>query len=173
MTAAVEDFERLVLPHLDAAYTLARYLLRDEHDAQDVVQEAALRAWRHFAGYAGGDARAWLLTIVRHGCWTAARKRRGNAQLVEFDESVHSDAAEQETPESALLRRSAGDALQAALDALPLMFREVLVLREVEGLSYDEIARVIGAPIGTVMSRLARARRRLRERVYPDALEAG
>jgi RNA polymerase sigma-70 factor, ECF subfamily len=169
----VEEFERVVVPHLDAAYTLARYLLRDEHDAQDVVQEAALRAWRHFGGYAGGDARAWLLTIVRHGCWTAQRKQRAGATLVEFDESAHSSGAEHVTPESTAIRRGTRDAVRTAVDSLPLVFREVLVLREADGLSYEEIARVIGAPIGTVMSRLARARRQLRERLRPDILEAG
>jgi RNA polymerase sigma-70 factor (ECF subfamily) len=172
MEPQVEEFERLVLPHLDAAYTLARYLLRDEHDAQDVVQDAMLRAWRHFGGYAGGSARGWLLTIVRHCCYTTRRARRGDSAFVEFDEATHSGGAERVTPETTLQQRAELDGLQEALDALPAPFREVLILREAQGLTYEEIARVIGAPVGTVMSRLARARERLRARLRPDALEA-
>ena len=156
------QFERVVLPHLGAAYTLARHLLRDEHDAQDVVQDAVLRAWRHYDGYEGGSARAWLLAIVRRACWSA-RAPRASDGAVPFDEAAHSvDAAEAEQ-EHAVDRALTADALRRAIDALAPEFREVLLLREVEGLRYAEIAAIVGAPVGTVMSRLSRARERLRD----------
>jgi len=154
----IDRFERLILPHLDDAYTLARYLLRDEHDAQDVVQEATLRALRYFDGYAGGDSRAWLLSIVRHAVADFARKERawGDADANATDSLV---GAEQ--TDALAIENSERERVRRAVRALPEEFREVIVLREIEELSYKEISAVVGVPIGTVMSRLARARSRL------------
>ena len=158
----LDRFEQRVVPLLDDAYTLARHLMRDEHDAQDVVQEAYLRAWRYFAGFRGGDERAWLLTIVRNCCYTWRRSRRG-AETVPFDDEHHSDAdGNRYASDSRAINDSERGALASALDALPREFREVLVLREIDGLSYREIAGITGAPVGTVMSRLARGRERLK-----------
>jgi RNA polymerase sigma-70 factor (ECF subfamily) len=167
-----DSFEQVVLPHLDAAYTLARYLLRDEAAAQDAVQESFLRALRHFAGYRGENARAWLLTIVRHCCATARTRRRREVAFVEFDERLHSEQVESATPELHLVRSDAVDAFRRALDTLSPHDREVLVLREVEDLSYEEIALAIGAPIGTVMSRLSRARKRMQAVVHRESRDA-
>lgn len=163
-------FEAAVLPHLDAAYTLARYLLRDEHDAQDVVQESFLRALRYFSGYAGGDARAWLLAIVRNACY-ALRKRRAAERTVALDAEGEEPVDERADAEAATVRGALRDTLARAIDALPAEFREVIVLREVQGLSYQEIGTVIGAPVGTVMSRLSRARERLRRALLPTLSE--
>jgi RNA polymerase sigma-70 factor, ECF subfamily len=157
----------VVLPHLDAAYTLARYLTRNEHDAEDVVQDACLRALKYFEdgfrGEEGTSARAWLLTIVRNTAFSSRRRQRPNAVVLEFDEAQHSGAVADEHPEAALLRRAAKEALGRALDRLAPEFREVIVLRELEGLSYKEISDVAGVPVGTVMSRLSRARTRLQQ----------
>jgi len=161
-----------MLPHLDAAYTLARYLLRDEDAAQDAVQESFLRALRHFAGYRGENARAWLLTIVRHCCATTRTRGRRERTFVEFDERQHSDQVETVTPELLLVRSDASDSFHRALNSLSTHDREVLVLREVEDLSYEEIALSIGAPIGTVMSRLSRARKRMQALVQRESRDA-
>src|SRR4051794_39658614 len=150
-----------MLPHLDAAYGLARLLVRDAHDAEDVVQDAYLRAVRHFDGFHGGDARAWLLTIVRRTCYTWLKRRRTQPAATEFDEEAHSGDLPAEDPEALLLQGDLREALSRAVAGLPIEFREVLLLRDVQGLSYREIAEVVGVPVGTVMSRLARARRRL------------
>ena len=155
-----------MLPHLDAAYTLARYLTRNDHDAQDVVQDASLRALRYFAGFRGagsGEGRAWFLAIVRNTAYTWQRRHHGDTLTTEFDEEQHSDAVAGEHPEAALLAQGERAALRRAIGELPPEFREVIVLRELEELSYKEIAEVAGVPVGTVMSRLARARRRLEE----------
>lgn len=157
----IERFEAVALPHLDAAYTLARYLMRDDAAAQDVVQEAFLRALKYFDRYRGGDARAWILAIVRNTSHTWRKQQGGHA--VEFDEHVHSESVEAHTPEAALLRAADRAMVRQALDQLPLELREVVVLREIQGLSYKEIAAVAGIPIGTVMSRLSRARARLEQ----------
>jgi RNA polymerase sigma factor (sigma-70 family) len=162
------NFEELVLPHLDAAYNLARWLTRNTQDAEDLVQEAYLRALRFFPGFRGGNARAWLLTILRNTCYTWLHKNRIQQTAAPFDEQVHTDIAESQNPETLLLRKTAGQSLNRALEELPTAFREVLVLLEVEGLSYKEIAEVLAIPIGTVMSRLARARHRLRESLSRD-----
>lgn len=159
-------FEETVLPHLDAAYTLARYLLRNDDDAQDVVQDAYLRAVRHFGGHRGGNTRAWLLTIVRHTCYSWLRRHKADAGAIEFDEALHSDAGVGDNPEADAVRGALGEALNQAIDALPVEFREVLVLRDVQGLSYAEIAEVVRIPVGTVMSRLSRARQRV-QRALP------
>jgi RNA polymerase sigma-70 factor (ECF subfamily) len=170
----LQRFERIVLPHLDDAYTLARYLLRDQHDAQDAVQDAVLRALRYFETYRDGDARAWLLAIVRNCCLTRHRKARAeqaNIAFVEDVDVVHESAGR--ATDARAVEQSERAALQRALDGLPAEFREVIVLREVQGLSYREISDVVGVPIGTVMSRLARARRRLASALGYDAQEAG
>jgi RNA polymerase sigma-70 factor (ECF subfamily) len=157
-------FEAVILPHLDAAYGLARYLTRDDADADDVVQEALLRALRYFAGFRGEGAaqgRAWILAIVRNMAYTTRRRRRADGATEEFDESLHSDAAAEHHPAADFARRDSRETLAQALDRLPAELREVIVLREIEGLSYKEIADVADVPIGTVMSRLSRARKRL------------
>ncbi|HEY4250301.1 MAG TPA: sigma-70 family RNA polymerase sigma factor [Roseomonas sp.] len=173
--AAAEDaptsFETAVLPHLDAAHNLARWLVGDASFAQDVVQEAVLRALDYFDTYRGGDARSWLLRIVRNTAHSllAARHRRRAASL--DDTGPEGDAPALEVPdpghdpEAALARRQGLDRLDDALAALPLELRECLVLRELEGFSYKDIARVTETPIGTVMSRLWRARRALTQRL--------
>lgn len=153
-------FEECVLPYLDAAYNLARYLMRDSHDAEDAVQEACLRAVRHFDGFRGVDGRAWLLSIVRNTCLTQLGRRPGSA-VVEFEEKVHSAETDVPGPEADLARSIAAERVQEELARLPVEFREVLVLREMEGHSYKEIAQITGTPIGTVMSRLARGRKQL------------
>jgi RNA polymerase sigma-70 factor (ECF subfamily) len=157
-----ERFERLVLPHLDAAYNLARWLTRNDHDAQDVVQEAVLRAYRFFDGLRG-EARPWLLAIVRNSCLTWLQVNRP-ADLAGFDDrAAEPRALEEDGPEAQFARKFDRRMLNEALAALPAQFREVLILRELEDLSYKEIARITDVPIGTVMSRLARARRLLAE----------
>ncbi|MFI5230043.1 MAG: sigma-70 family RNA polymerase sigma factor [Gemmatimonadales bacterium] len=169
----IERFERVVLPHLDDAYTLARYLLRDEHDAQDVVQDAALRALRHFDGYREGDARAWLLAIVRNCCLTWQRRHRSERIGLSLGEGASSIASDGPATDAGAIRRSERALLERALGELPPEFREVIVLREVQELSYREISDVVGVPIGTVMSRLARGRRRLAAALGASVQEAG
>ena len=159
----VARFQQAVLPHLDAAYNLARWLTRNDHDAEDVVQEAYLRAFRFFASFHGGDGRAWLLTTVRHTCYTWLQKNRGHQPMQTFDEEVHGVAADTSSPEKLLILGEDIQLLRQALDELAAEFREVIVLRELEGLSYKEIADIAGIPVGTVMSRLARARERLQQ----------
>jgi RNA polymerase sigma-70 factor (ECF subfamily) len=163
-TATRERFEQAVLPHMDAAYNLARWLTRNDQDAQDVTQEAFLRAFRFFDGYQGGNMRAWLLTIVRNTCYTWLHQNRPPESAVEFDEEIHgSESSGGADPELQVLASADKETLRRALEELPGIFREVLVLRELEGMSYKEIAEVASVSIGTVMSRLARARTRLRE----------
>jgi RNA polymerase sigma factor (sigma-70 family) len=156
-------FEQAVLPHLDAAYNLARWLTRNDADAEDVVQEAALRAFKFFGGFRGGDSRAWLLTIVRNACYTWLRQNRAQELDAPFDEEAH--GVEGDNPETILLEGADRQMLKEALEELPLEFREAIVLRELEGLSYKEISAVADVPLGTVMSRLARARKRLQLRL--------
>ena len=159
------QFESDMLPHLSEAYTLARYLMRNDHDAEDLVQDAYLRAFTYrdsFRGEGPKSARAWLLAIVRNTAYAWRRKAGSPAQVTEFDEAQHSEAVADQHPEAALLRNAAHDSLRQALAELPPEFREVIILRELEGLSYREISEVVGVPAGTVMSRLSRARERLR-----------
>ena len=158
-------FETEVLPCLDAAYSLARWLVRDEHAAEDVVQDAYLRAWRYYGSFHGGDARPWLLGIVRNCChsWFAQQKRSREVECDVDDADAPSLDGQHrvETPETMLLRKLERAQVSAAIGRLPVPFREVLVLREIEELSYEDIARVLAIPKGTVMSRLSRARRLL------------
>jgi RNA polymerase sigma factor (sigma-70 family) len=152
-------FEQLVLPHPDAAFNLARWVLRGRADAEDVAQEAMLRAFRFFRGFHGGDARAWLLQIVRNSCYSWLEKNRPMELTTEFDEQLYPQPSV--TPESLAIAGDNRERLTRALEELPPRFREVLVLRELEGCSYKEIAAITSMPIGTVMSALARARQRL------------
>jgi RNA polymerase sigma-70 factor (ECF subfamily) len=154
-----ERFEQLVLPYVDAAFNLARWLLRGRSDAEDVAQEALLRACRFFGGFHGGDARAWLLQIVRNTCYTWLEKNRPMDLSMEFDEELHQQTSA--TPETLAIVADDRKRLTLALETLPPRFREVLVLRELEGCSYKEIAAITSIPIGTVMSSLSRARRQL------------
>jgi RNA polymerase sigma-70 factor, ECF subfamily len=163
-----QRFERVVMPHLGAGYNLARWLTRNDHDAEDVVQEAYLRAARSFDRYRGGDPRSWLLTIVRNTCYTWLRQNRAPEvarTLRTTDEGwvleVPADPAGQ--PEVQFIRAAERRQLQEALELLPAEFREALVLRELEGFSYKEIADITDVPLGTVMSRLARARKQLQQ----------
>ena len=157
------SFDRNVLPHLRAAYNLARWLTRNDHDAEDVVQEAYLRAFRFFGGFRGGDSRAWLLTIVRNVYFTWARRNDAQASAAVADDTVESIESPSLNPEARLLQTADSEQLRQALDDLPPEYREVIVLRELEELSYKEIAEIAGVPLGTVMSRLARARKRLQQ----------
>jgi RNA polymerase sigma-70 factor (ECF subfamily) len=167
-------FEQAVLPHLDAAYDLARWLTRNDADAEDVVQTACLRALQFFDGFHGANPRAWLLTIVRNAFYTwLEQKGRGGGPAEVFDETLHTEEGAVTDPELALLKRADGRLLRQAFEDLPLAFREVMVLRELEGLSYKEIAAVAGIPIGTVMSRLARARRHLQEYLIAHGVKEG
>lgn len=167
-----ERFERLVLPHQDAAFNLARWLVRSRSDAEDVVQDAMMRAYRFFVGFHGGDARAWLLQIVRNTCYTWMDKNRKAEKTTEFDETIHAGGAG-ESPEAAAVAASERQRLMKALESLPARSREVLVLRELEGCSYKEIATITSIPIGTVMSTLARARERLQETLRGAVGEPG
>jgi RNA polymerase sigma-70 factor (ECF subfamily) len=170
----VAQFEALIVPHLDAAYTLARYLLRDEHDAQDAVQDAALRAFRHFEGFRGGDARGWFMAIVRNRCFTRLRSDRRAAQITAvLPHHYGSVATEPRSADAAAIEESDRAAIAQAVASLPAEYREVIVLRELQDLSYSEISGVVGVPIGTVMSRLSRARRRLAKALGQGVKEAG
>ena len=160
-TTKAMNFEEAVMPHIDAAYNLARWLTRNDADAQDMVQEAYLRALRFFSGFRGTDAKAWLLTIVRNTCYTWLRRNRSPELSCDFDELVQAREAEGPDPETEQLMKAQARLVNEAIEKLPIEFREVVVLRELEELSYKEIAVVLGVPIGTVMSRLARARKRL------------
>jgi len=155
-----------MLPHLSAAYTLARYLTRNDYEADDVVQDAFLRAIKYFGGFRGegsGASRGWLLAIVRNTAYTWRRRQRADMSVVEFDEWLHSEVITEKHPESVFSRSAARATLAETLEQLPPEFREVIVLRELEGLSYKEISTVAGVPVGTIMSRLSRARKRLSE----------
>jgi RNA polymerase sigma-70 factor (ECF subfamily) len=155
-------FEETVIPHLNAAYNLARWLTRNGDDAEDLVQEAYLRAFRSFDTFQGHESRAWLLAVVRNTCFGWLRKK-GEQPIAEFDEQVHSAALQSPDAESVLLNQAALGSLQDCLEALPLEFREAIVLRELEELSYKEISDIARVPVGTVMSRIARGRKRLQQ----------
>jgi RNA polymerase sigma-70 factor, ECF subfamily len=159
-----------MLPHLGAAFTLARYLLRESADAEDAVQEAYLQALRHFGGFRGENARAWLLTIVRRVCYGWLERARRQAWSADPD-LIDDLPGAGDDPETAFLRGERQEQLARAVDTLPVPFREVIVLREIQELSYQEIATVTGVPVGTVMSRLARARRRLQRVLLAEGME--
>ncbi len=157
----IRRFEQCVLPHLDAAYNLARWLTRNDRDAEDVVQESYLRAFKFFDSFHSTDARSWLLTIVRNTYYTLMQQQRAHEVVTPFDEEIHSIDPEDRSPEELLLQSINRQLIKDAIEDLPVEFREVIVLRELEGLSYKEIANIAAIPLGTVMSRLARARKRL------------
>jgi RNA polymerase sigma factor (sigma-70 family) len=168
-------FADVVIPHLDDAYSLARWVTGNRADAEDVVQEACLRAYRGIGGFTGRNGRAWVLTIVRNAAYDWLRKNRSPAvvnmddlEAVERMRVVDDGAGARDNPEAALIARADEAKLEAAIASLPTLFRETLVLRDVQGLDYKEIAAITDVPIGTVMSRLARARRRLIEMLGAD-----
>jgi RNA polymerase sigma-70 factor (ECF subfamily) len=174
------QFERVVLPHLDAAYNLARWLTRNDHDAQDVLQDSCVRAFRHFDGFHGGNARAWLLTIVRHTGYSWLEQNRGRVSMTAFDEQIHSPDGNSGNggsapagPEALLGQKREQQQVQRCLEELPVEFREVMILRELEGLSYKEIGAVAAIPIGTVMSRLSRGRDLLQQMLVDAASKDG
>jgi RNA polymerase sigma factor (sigma-70 family) len=152
-------FEQTIVPHLNAAYNLARWLTRNQHDAEDLVQEAYMRAFRFFDGFHGGDGKAWLLAVVRNTCLSWLGRKTGNSE--EFNEQVHRTADERDNAEQVLVRNSRLDQLRSCVEGLPVQYREIVVMRELEELSYQEISEAAGIPIGTVMSRLSRGRLRL------------
>lgn len=171
--AESQRFERLALPHLDAAYNLARWLTRNDDDARDVVQEATLRALRYFGAFRGDNARPWLLQIVRHTgfAWLRVHRPAELRSLQEDDEGelFELPAPASDQPDEAALRRDERAEVNRALAALPVVYREVLVLRELEDLSYRDIAAITEVPVGTVMSRLARARQQMRQALLGEA----
>jgi RNA polymerase sigma-70 factor (ECF subfamily) len=158
---AGDRFEVTIMPYLPDAYTLAHYLLRDQHDAEDAVQDAALRAFRHFDGYRGGDPRAWLLAIVRNCCMTSWLRHRDDRMTVAISDDRVSALRAPRNADADAIAHSERTVIERALAALPIEFREVIVLREIQGMSYAQISAVTRVPIGTIMSRLSRARRRL------------
>jgi len=157
------SFEQSVVPHLAAAYNLARWLTRNEHDAEDVVQEAYLRAFKFFGGFRGGDSRSWLLTIVRNTSYTWMQQNRSRELTTVLDDESLMLESDELDPEAVLLEKINSEVLRRALDRLPVEFREAIILRELEEMSYKEIADIAGVPLGTVMSRLARGRKRLQQ----------
>jgi RNA polymerase sigma factor (sigma-70 family) len=167
------SFEEVVLPHLDAAFNYARWLTRNDADAEDVVQDAYVRALRFFSSFRGEDARAWLLTIVRNTWYGRFPRRAGSPVMTVADEDADNRPDASLDPEAQLIQQQTVEQVGRALETLPTDFREVLVLRELEGLSYKEIAAIVGIPLGTVMSRLARARERLAGVLTPAELSGG
>ena len=157
------SFEAVMLPHMDAAHNLARWLLRNEQDAQDVVQEAYLRAFKSYSGFHGSNGRAWLLTIVRNTSYTLLKKNRTADLTTTFDEEIHATGPESVSPATILEHAEDAELIKNAMNKLPAEFREILTLRHQEELSYQEIGEILKIPTGTVMSRLARARAKLRE----------
>jgi len=171
-SAAGESFEMIVLPHLGAAHRLARWLMRNEHDAEDVVQEASLRAFRYFRTFTGGNGRAWFLRIVRNTC-VGWRSAGFHAPTDPFDEEQHSSADPASDPETLLLHTDDVTLIERALGHVPARFREVLVLRELKGLSYRELAEAMSIPMGTVMSSLSRGRQALRGALEQELKKSG
>jgi RNA polymerase sigma factor (sigma-70 family) len=157
------SFDALMLPHLDAAHNLAKWLLRNEQDVQDVVQEAFLRAFKSFSGFHGSNGRAWLLTIIRNTSYTFLKKNRSLDLTTTFDEEIHDTGRESPSPVTILEHAEDSELIRNAMDELPAEFREILTLRHQEDLSYKEIGEILKIPTGTVMSRLARSRAKLKE----------
>ena len=157
------EFERAILPHLDAAYSLARFLLRNDEDAEDAVQESALRAFRFFDGFRGENSRAWFLRIVRNTAFTLLQKDRPHDADVEFDEELHTPQSAGSEAGARLDLQQDQETVRAAIEQLAPEFREVVTLRELEDCAYKEIADICNIPVGTVMSRLARARAQLQQ----------
>jgi RNA polymerase sigma-70 factor (ECF subfamily) len=167
------QFEQIVLPHLDAGFNLARWLTGNDRDAEDVTQDACVRALKFFSGFRGSNARAWFLTVVRHTSWTWLRRERGHREEVEFDEELHGGEDLSTSPETVLTRKADIAAVRQAIETLAPEFREVLILRELEDCAYKEIAEIAGIPVGTVMSRLARARHQLQTALAPHPYQGG
>lgn len=159
-------FEHLMLPHLDAAYNLACWLLRDPHEAEDAVQDACVRAFRSMDRFRGGDGRPWLLAIVRNGCYSRLRERQRTPAPAEYVDELHGTTMDPGEANRVAWREVKTEQLQTAMDRLPEPLREVIVLHELEGMAYKEIAGVIEVPIGTVMSRLSRARQTLQKELH-------
>jgi RNA polymerase sigma-70 factor (ECF subfamily) len=159
----IPQFEETILPHLDAAFNLARWIMRNDQDAEDMVQEACLRAYKYFMGFQGTNSRSWLLSIVRNTCYTWLRQNRAHELTVDLDDEISQIESDIFNPETLLQNHVNQQLVRRSLEGLPVEFRELIILREVEELSYKEIANIIGIPIGTVMSRLARARQRLKQ----------
>ena len=176
-----QEFRHQILPHLDGAYNLARYLTRDAVLSEDIVQDAVLRAFRSFGQFRGGSPRAWLLTIVRNCCRTAQAGRGGAVSLVVSESGLSDEAAAElsqkadpgPTPEEEVFRRADVNRVRSAIEAIPEPFRETIVLRDLEDLSYAEIAEVTGVPVGTVMSRLSRGRAMLAKELLPSRTDDG
>ena len=161
MEGSSVEFEKTVLPHFDAAYNLARWLTRDASDAEDVVQEAYMRAFKFFSGFKGGDSKSWILRIVRNTCYSWLQKNRPSDIVYDLNEDMCEDS--RSSPEIQMIETANLQLLKQQIDSLPALFKEVIVLRDIEGLSYKEIASVVELPVGTVMSRLARGRGRLQK----------
>jgi RNA polymerase sigma-70 factor (ECF subfamily) len=157
------QFEQTILPHINAAFNLAHWMINNDQDAEDIVQESYLRAYKYFSSYQGGDSRSWLLTIVRNTCYTWLHENWAQALTVDLDEELSSAEIDGDDPEQRLQIKADQQSVIHALEELPAAYRELIVLRELEGMSYKEIALIARVPIGTVMSRLARARQRLKE----------
>jgi RNA polymerase sigma-70 factor (ECF subfamily) len=157
------QFEQIVLRHIDAAYNLARWIIKNDQDAEDIVQESFLRAYKYFSSYQGGNGRSWLLTIVRNTCYTWLHENQIQGSTLDLNEEISSTESDSDNPEQRLQIKGDQQSVIQALEKLPAEYRELIVLRELEEMSYKEIAVVTGIPIGTVMSRLARARQRLKE----------
>jgi RNA polymerase sigma-70 factor (ECF subfamily) len=179
----LKRFEQIAMPHLDAAYNLARWLTGNAHDADDVVQESFMRALKYLDGFHGDSGRSWLLTIVRHTCYSWLSVNRPKQVVGGFDEAAYAEgddaepgaagASTNDNPETLALRAVDAQLINAAIEALPLPYKEVVILRELEDLSYKEIAKVLSVPVGTVMSRLSRARLMLRARLQSSVGEEG
>ncbi len=166
-------FEQTILPHINAAFNLARWLIKNDQDAEDIVQEACLRAYKYFSSYHGGDSRAWLLTIVRNTCFTWLHENQAQGLTVDLDEEISTREIDGDDPEQRLQIQADQQSVTRALEELPAAYRELIVLRELEGMSYKEIALIAGVPLGTVMSRLARARQQLKAFLRQQYAEEG
>jgi RNA polymerase sigma-70 factor, ECF subfamily len=167
------QFERIILRHLDSAFNLARWMIKNDQDAEDIVQESFLRAYKYFSSYQGGNSRSWLLTIVRNTCYTWLHENQTQGLTLDLNEEISSTEDNMEDPEQCLQIKVDQQSMILALEKLPVEYRELIVLRELEELSYKEIALIAGIPIGTVMSRLARARQRLKKFLEQQYNEEG